>query len=138
MAGGDDAGVGDEEDFFHAEIRGPVRRRVPPRPARRPSRVRGWWSKGAKTAVRPVARQSPWQGGASCGNVQGAPFVKELKQVAFVRLVPGNVEGGDGAEVEAFDQGRLQKLFDKRPVPGDGGNGQGRPDSAGAFRPAPR
>ena len=34
----------------------------------------------------------------------GAAFVEELEHVAFVGLLPRNLHGRNGAEVEAFDQ----------------------------------
>ena len=52
----------------------------------------------------------------------GAAFVEELEHVSFVGLIPGNFHGGDGAEIEAFDEGRVEESGGEGGIFGDGGD----------------
>ncbi len=36
--------------------------------------------------------------------LDGAPFIQELKHVAFVRLIPGDFHRWDRAEIQAFNE----------------------------------
>ena len=43
---------------------------------------------------------------SACQPLQRSLLVEKVEQIALVRLVPGNLVGGDWAEVEALDVGR--------------------------------
>ena len=42
--------------------------------------------------------------------LQRSLLVEEVEEIALVRLVPGNLIGGYGAEIEALDMGRGEEL----------------------------
>ena len=48
--------------------------------------------------------------------------IEELEQVAFVRLVPGDLRRADGAEVQPVDQRRLEQGRTESRVLSDGGD----------------
>ena len=135
MAGGDHAGVRDQQRHFHPDFGRQF-----------PNALHGIEAKNQTGAGLVIERRKSrggipgtvhccW-GRCSCGNFDRPPFIEKIKQVAFVRLVPGDIHGGNGADVEAFDLGRFQQLFDERFVLRQGGHGQRRPDLSGASPPA--
>ena len=56
----------------------------------------------------------------------GAAFVEELEHVSFVGLIPGDFHGGDGAEIEALDEGRVEESGGEGGIFGDGGDDERR------------
>src|SRR4051812_47771845 len=74
-------------------------------PCPKTMRVRGAWSKDASGATK---RFWGWGCSEKSRDLDGAALVKELEHVALVRLVPRDFHGGDGPNVQALDQRRVE------------------------------
>src|SRR4051812_44868620 len=78
----------------------------------------------------PDVREKAWEARGLPAALDGAAAIEELKHVALVRLIPGNLHRGNRADIETLDFREDLNLLDELLVLRDRRDGQGIADLA--------